>query len=285
MDRPMKAMPMDLFRRLIDQADQLGVSYLVASGYGETCTLPVKVLEDYLAYISSKARRFKVLISTNGHRMTGERSALFIKHAVRAVNVTIDGATAKTAEAIRKNLSFDRIEANIKQLLAMRNAAGKKYPKVEVRMLEMPQTIPEVKPFFERWQGIADIVSIGGFSTRLGTVHGTAAGRDLRGTAAGHDLIQLGATSEPERPASACCALPFSQMNIWSDGKAALCGDDWNAEFVVGDLNTQTLDEIWHGPKLTEVRRKHIAGAGHDISLCRKCTYWRRPSLGARLWS
>src|SRR5262249_10227943 len=160
-----------------------------------------------------------------------DRSALFIKHGVRLVHVTIDGATAATAEAIRKDLSFDRIEANIKRLLAMRNAAGKKYPKVRVGMVELPQTIPEIKPFRERWQGVADMVDVWGFTSRLGSVSG-AVGEP--------NLIQLGAPSEPERPASAC-VLPFSHLSIWADGKAVLCYDDWNEEFVVGDLNSQTL--------------------------------------------
>jgi hypothetical protein len=275
MDRPMKAMAMGLFRRLIDQAEQLGVPYLVPAGYGEICTIPADVLEEYLDYISSKAHRFKVLIPTNGNRMTEERSALFIKHGVRLVHVSIDGATAATAEAIRRNLSFDRIEANVKRLLAMRNAAGKKYPKVRVSMVGMPQNIPEVKPFLERWRGVADMVEIWGFTSRLGSVSPAVAEPNL---------IQLGAPSEPQPPTSACI-LPFSQLCIWADGNAVLCCDDWNEEVVVGDLNTQTLDEIWQGPKMAHARRRHIARAGHDISLCAKCTCWRPPSLGARLWS
>jgi len=89
---------------------------------------------------------------------------------VKFVNVTIDGATAATAESIRLKLNFDQIEANIKRLLAMRKAANRKYPKVRVGMIAMPQTIPEIKPFIERWRGIADFVGIGGFSSRLSTV-------------------------------------------------------------------------------------------------------------------
>ncbi len=170
MERPMKAMNMNLFHRLIDQAVELKVPYLCPNGFGEICTIPVKALEEYFDYIAAKPRHFKILINTNGNRMTEDRSALFIKHKVHLINVTIDGATAATAESIRVKLKFDQIESNIKQLLAMRNAAGKKYPKVRVGMIAMPQTIPEIKPFFERWQGIADFVGIGGFSTRLSSI-------------------------------------------------------------------------------------------------------------------
>jgi Iron-sulfur cluster-binding domain len=264
MDRPMKVMNMSLFRRLIDQASELGVPYLCPNGYGEICTIPVPMLEEYFDYIASKDRHFKILVNTNGNRMFEECSALFIKHGVHLVNVTIDGATAATAESIRKNLNFDQIETNVKNLLSMRDSAGSKYPKVRVGMVAMAQTIPEIGSFLERWRGVADYVGIGGFSNRLSS-------------------IEKSEESKPLMPSSVC-VLPFSDLNIWSDGKAVLCCEDWNEELVIGDLNSQTLLEIWHSPQIKEVRGKHIAKAGHDISLCAKCNNWQPPGWGTRLW-
>jgi radical SAM protein with 4Fe4S-binding SPASM domain len=202
--------------------------------------------------------------------MTEERSALFIRHGVHLVNVTIDGATAATAEAIRKNLKFDRIEANVKHLLDARDAAGKKYPKVRVGMIAMPQTIPEIEPFLARWRGVADFVGIGGFSSRLGSVWDA--------------LPDPNNTTQRSALRASACVLPFRDLSIWADGKVVLCCEDWNETFVVGDLRTQTLEEIWHGQKLTEVRKKHIARLGHEITLCAQCNNWQQPSRGARLW-
>ena len=62
MDRPMKAMPMDLFRRMVDQASDLKVSQLCPNGYGEICTIPMRLLEPYFEYISSKPWPFKVVV-------------------------------------------------------------------------------------------------------------------------------------------------------------------------------------------------------------------------------
>jgi hypothetical protein len=278
MDRPMKPMPVDLFRKLVDQAASLRVMALCPNGYGEICTLPQPVLEEYFGYIAAAAHRFRVLINTNGNRMTEDRAALFIRHDVHLINVTIDGATAETAESIRKNLKFDRIEENVKRLIAMRDRAGKRYPKVRVGMIMMPQTVPEVELFVKRWEGIADFVGFGGFSSRLASVDPSPA------------LVQLGvpgtpAEPEPAWPKPTACVLPFRDLNIWADGKAVLCCEDWNEEHVVGDLNTQTLKEIWTGEPLAAVRRKHIARQGADVSLCAKCNNWHQPTCGARLWS
>ncbi len=275
MDRPMKAMPLDLFRRMIDQAAELHVPNLCPNGYGEICVIPMNLLRQYFDYMATQPRRFKVLINTNGNRMDEERSALFIEHGVHLVNVTIDGATRETAESIRKNLKFDQIEANIKRLLTMRDAAGKKYPKVRVGMVKMPQTTPEIGPFLTRWKGIADFVGIGGFSNRLASVPEGPVDPALAEESA---LSSSG-------PHAWACVLPFRDMDIWADGKAVLCCEDWNEEFVVGDLNTHTLREIWMGPRMMEVRRKHMAGHGHEVALCAKCNNWQPPSAGARLWA
>jgi len=135
---------------------------------------------------------------------------LFIRHEVYLANVTIDGATAETAESIRKNLKFDPIEENVKRLIAMRDRAGKKYPKVRVGMIMMPQTLPEQQPFLDRWQHLADFVGFGGFSSRLASVDPATA-------------VQLGlansqqSTKEdkwPRQPA-------FSLFGTWTSGLTA----------------------------------------------------------------
>jgi MoaA/NifB/PqqE/SkfB family radical SAM enzyme len=267
MDRPMKAMTMDLFRKMVDQATDLKVSQLCPNGYGEICTIPMRLLEPYFEYISSKSWPFKVIINTNGYRMNTERADLFIEHGVHLVNVTIDGATAETAEAIRLGLKFDEIEANIKNLLKRRVAAGKRYPKVRVGMVAMPQTMREGRAFLDRWEGIADFVGIGVFSTRLASV-----------------ALQNGEPAE-DGPPAVSCVLPFRELNIWADGKAVMCCEDWNEEHVVGDLAAESLIDIWHGSKMAEVRAKHVAGRGHEIELCAKCNNWRQPGVGARLWN
>jgi hypothetical protein len=267
MDRPMKPMPMDLFRRMVDQAADLKVSELCPNGYGEICTLPMRMLAPYFEHIASKDWPFRIIINTNGYRMNHERASLFIEHGVHLVNVTIDGATASTAEAIRVGLEFDVVEDNIKTLLRMRRAAGARHPLVRVGMVAMPQTLPEARAFLDRWRGLADFAGLGGFSSRLSSVSVTTGG----------DLA-------PAAPAAAC-VLPFRDLNIWADGKAVLCCEDWNEEFVVGDLHVQTLTEIWHGSKMSEARERHLAHSGHDLALCAKCNHWQPPGAGARLWS
>jgi hypothetical protein len=107
---------------------------------------------------------------------------------------------------------------------------------------------------------------MGGFSSRLASVNYSENGE------------------APNRMAASQCVLPFRDLNIWADGKAVLCCEDWNESHIVGDFTFQSLDEIWHGEALTEARRKHMQKRGADLTICSLCNNWQAPGPGTRLW-
>ena len=279
MDRAMRVMPRELFHRLVDEAAEMQIPSLYPNGYGEICTLPVKRLAEYLEYITSRtSHKFRIFVNTNGNMMDEARIDLFIKHRVHSVNVTIDGATAATAESIRRKLSFERIEENIHLLLRKRREAGKSRPWVRVGMVAMAETIPEIPAFLERWHGVADFVGCGGFSSRLASVASVGS--------IDSSLVQIvRPSSEPSMPGGGTCVLPFRDLNIWADGRAVLCCEDWNEEHVIGDLRSESLSEIWHGARMRAVRELHKRGEGGKVEICAKCDHWMAPDMGARLWS
>jgi hypothetical protein len=176
----------------------------------------------------------------------------------------VDGATAATAEQVRVQLELEQIERNIHRVMALRRERGLDYPRIRVGMIVIPQNRHEVDAFLAKWRGVVDYVGLGGVSNRAGSVRPE----------------MLGAEHAPAK----ACVLPFRDLNIWSDGKAVLCCDDWNEEYVVGDLNTQTLAEIWRGEPLTRARRAHMEARGSDVAVCAKCNLWRDPGP-ARLWA
>jgi len=263
MDRRMKPMDLALFRKLIDQAAELGVPELVPNGYGEILT--IRNLEDYLGHVSGKAHPFQVVINTNGYRMTEEKIELFLRHRVRLLNICLDGATAETAEKVRVQLELGQIEANIQRLMALRRERGLDYPQVRVGMIVIPQNRHEVDAFLAKWRGVVDYVGLGGVSNRAGSLSS--------------ELLVGGGQGRVQ-----ACVLPFRELNVYSDGKAVLCCDDWNEEYVVGDLNTQSLEEIWRGEALTRARQAHLESRGAELPVCAKCNLWRDPGP-ARLWA
>jgi hypothetical protein len=278
MDRSQRAMDFALFKKLVDQAAELGVPDLCPNGFGEILTM--RSFDEHFAYARSKSHRFRILVNSNGFRLDDDKIESFLRHEVDFLNITLDGATAETFEKIRVRLKLDQIEDNIARLMRARDSRGLKFPKVRVGMIAIPQNSHEIEALLKKWQGVVDFVGVGGFTNRAGSLDekGIFAGAEPAAT----DPVVTKAI-EVAAPARHC-VLPFRDMNIWADGRAVLCCDDWNEEHVVGDFNTQSLSEIWNGAALHHARSKQMAGCGNELEICAKCNLWRESS-GARLWS
>lgn len=66
------------------------------------------------------------------------------------------------------------------------------------------------------------------------------------------------------------CILPFKQLVIRPDGKISLCCNDPLGKFTLGDLNKQSLIEIWYSKKYSIIRNKLSKGR-KNICLCKYC--------------
>lgn len=72
------------------------------------------------------------------------------------------------------------------------------------------------------------------------------------------------------RPISPCI-LPFTQMIIRPDGTAAKCCNDPLNKMTLGDLNHQTLCEIWRGKAYQELRKEMYFNGRQNIPGCEFC--------------
>jgi len=72
------------------------------------------------------------------------------------------------------------------------------------------------------------------------------------------------------------CPQIYQRMCVGFDGLVVLCANNSYFDVVVGDANSQTIHEIWHGKKLNQYRKIHSAKKGYlNIELCKICYYPR----------
>lgn len=69
------------------------------------------------------------------------------------------------------------------------------------------------------------------------------------------------------------CERPFVQMYVNAFGQAILCCSDYKFEVVMGDLNKNTLMEIWNNNKYKKYREALKIGNRKDLILCKNCNY------------
>ena len=56
------------------------------------------------------------------------------------------------------------------------------------------------------------------------------------------------------------CEYPWLSVSIMADGNVVPCTQISNHELVLGNINKNTLEEIWNGTKYQELRKMHISG-------------------------
>lgn len=80
------------------------------------------------------------------------------------------------------------------------------------------------------------------------------------------------------------CKKPFEDMGVYWDGKVALCNHDWNNPNPLGDLNTQTIEEVWGGERYQKIRNLHKDGLLKQVQTCKACDYWMTDYLPDKMF-
>jgi len=85
------------------------------------------------------------------------------------------------------------------------------------------------------------------------------------------------------------CPQLWERFVIGADGRVMLCGNDELGAHIIGDVNKESIYEIWHGKKMNEARKIHERHNGvKEIEICRHCYLPRKTKteytkLNARL--
>ena len=66
------------------------------------------------------------------------------------------------------------------------------------------------------------------------------------------------------------CALPFQQMIIRPDGKVSLCCNDPMGKNTLGDINKETLEEVWFGQRY-KIIREALSQGRENWNHCKYC--------------
>jgi MoaA/NifB/PqqE/SkfB family radical SAM enzyme len=90
---------------------------------------------------------------------------------------------------------------------------------------------------------------------------------------------QAGLTTVPADYRDITCAWPFGGLFLNPELKVFLCCSDYRHEMIVGDLNKESLMDIWMGPALCGVRKAMLVPDRAAILLCGRCDaeWWCLP--------
>ena len=64
------------------------------------------------------------------------------------------------------------------------------------------------------------------------------------------------------------CIYPFSHLWIYSDGRVGPCCMDFPKRIIVGDLDIESIEEVWNNNKMLGLRKSMIGNVREECSYC-----------------
>lgn len=247
MHRRQGIMSLELFKKIVDECAELGITHVRMHNYGEAFV--DRKLVEKVRYAKQKGIQEVGMIS-NGSLITEPVARGMIDAGLDAINISVDAAGKEVFEATRIGLKYDKVIANIERLLRLRGESGKRRPKLILSFVRQNNSADE-QAFIEHWKSIAD------------KIHVT-------------DLHNWAGTLNTESDVNFPCYRPWLTFTVLWDGRVSLCCADFDGKTILGDLNTHTIAEIWNGEPYRNARRQHLESGGPDV--CRACDLPRKDS-------
>ena len=127
MHRRQGIMSFELFRKIVDECAELGITHVRMHNYGEAF-IDRKLVEK-VGYAKQKGIKEVGMIS-NGSLITEPVARGMIEAGLDAINISVDAAGKEVFEATRVGLKYDKVIANIERLVRLRAEIGRRRPKL-----------------------------------------------------------------------------------------------------------------------------------------------------------
>ena len=247
MHRDEGIMSMELYRKVVDECAELGITHVRMHNYGEAFL--DRSLVEKIRYAKEKGIKEVGLIS-NGSLITDRVAQGMIDAGLDAINISVDASGREVFESTRLGLNYDKVIANIERIVRIRAEAGKRRPKLILSFVRQNNSADE-QAFIEHWRGIADKIHI-------------------------TDLHNWGGTLNHESDVQYPCYRPWLTFTVLWDGRVSLCCADFDGRTILGDVNAASIREIWNGPAYRAARKEHLDHGGPPV--CQSCDLPRKDS-------
>lgn len=252
MTRPQGKMAMPLFRKLIDEIAEKDCDTRVwMVFFGEALILRYQLF--WQIHYAKYRGLHDVVLNTNGNLLDDDAAHALIESGLNAIYIGIDAACPDTYNRLRVGGDYNRVVSNVENLLDLKCKLGAAFPIVYVQFVVTDENHNEVEPFTRYWSARGATVKIRPKVTWAGAV----------------EPYKVNALARFP------CYWAMRTVNIGWDGRVVLCSVDYDARFVAGDVNRDTIQSVWLGA-LKGMRDAHVGEHYEKLpEFCQKCTDWQ----------
>jgi MoaA/NifB/PqqE/SkfB family radical SAM enzyme len=250
-------MDFGLFEKIIKEVSSLRrkpVTHL--HGFGEPLLDKLLAERIQLARTSGIQRTY---IVTNASLLLPETSRKIISAGLDKMKISFYGTDEESYNNTMKRLNFKVTFQNIKDFLRIRKEMKRENPRLILQYLPNETNNAKTAEFRSLWSPLID--SNVGDCLNVSSLHNYGGGRAYNPL--GKKIVSV-------------CYFPWTSMSVLWDGRVVTCCMDSNGVQVLGDLNSQSVREVWNGPVLSGVRNNFRKLDYSKYPVCLSCDWVRR---------
>ena len=199
-----------------------------------------------------------VNFSTNASLLSEKLAKRLLDAGLDEIMLSIDTINKEKYETMRVGLNFDKVMNNILTFFDLRE---KMKPDMIIRIRGVSffdLNTPEDRNALKEWENFWEPYRKPHDRIYMKRAHNWGNQKNIDGYQKNPDVFHP-------------CILPWSTMHIMSKGLVTICPHDYNGKMNIGDVNTNTMKEVWNDKKINNIRNLHKTGKRNDIPLCKQC--------------
>jgi MoaA/NifB/PqqE/SkfB family radical SAM enzyme len=247
-----------IFEKFVSQAVQLGLEEIGLYATGEP--FMTKDLESYIQVArQSKVRR--IYVTTNGALATLEKVKLCYEAGLASIKFSINAGNQRDYFKIHGHDDFDKVLENVKDIYAW-----KKENNIELQMLGSCVSIPSLTGSVEQHREIFGKY----FDDIQYVTAGSQGGQAFELPLSTEERSEIFGNLKEQTKSSKPCQLPWIRAHLTAEGYLTACCVDYNLDLVFGDLNIESLSEIWNNDTVRKLRAMHLKEDLNGL-ICDQC--------------
>jgi radical SAM protein with 4Fe4S-binding SPASM domain len=240
-------MDMGLYKKIVNEGAKKGLCSIKLQYRGEPLLHP-KI--DKMVRYAKKKGILEVMFNTNAVLLNEEMANKLIDAGLDKIICSVDGYTPEVYEKIRVGAKFKLVLDNIKNLQRIKRERAITKPAVRVQMVDTPWNHDQIDGYIKFWGNIADHVAV----------------EDMNDWS-DKSLKEVVVCREFD------CPMVYQRLIVLYDGKVTICCGNIYGKLVAGDLNKQSVEEVWKGSVMQKLRRHLADGESHRVQICAECGY------------
>ncbi len=250
----------DIFKKVVDECGKYSAPIRLIR-FGEPF-LHSKII-DFCKYIKSK--KLPLHITNNGLIVKESELEAIVDLEVDSIIFSFQGATKEEYEFMRDNNQYNKLKRNILRLVEIRGKREKPFIHISSTMTD--DTEGEIKKFIDYWSSIVDSVDVGKTNFNMLTESQIT---ELKNKGKLEDLKKKETIEKTYKP----CAEVYQKLSVNWDGKVTCCCGDFDDLLLVGDLNNESLFDVWNKSDRLKAVRSLLDNMQHtSLTLCKGCYF------------